>query len=73
MQRVIKFSWSPEQYAEGGLERTVGRPAVCPNCDRSGTLEAHGYYPRWVSAVGSAGRLVQIRVRRFFVAGARAP
>src|SRR5689334_1532562 len=73
MQRVIKLSWGPEQYAEMGLERTVGRPALCPNCERSGTLEAHGYYCRWVSVLQQVGRLVQIRVRRFFVATASAP
>jgi hypothetical protein len=73
MQQLITVSYSPEQYAEKGLEQTVGRPALCPNCQRGGTLEAHGYYGRWVSALQQAGRLVQIRVRRFFVATAGAP
>jgi hypothetical protein len=73
MQRIVKLWWSPEQYAEKGLERTIGRPAGCPNCAKERTLEAHGYYWRWVSAMGEAGRLVRIRVRRFFVAGASAP
>jgi hypothetical protein len=73
MQRIVKLWWSPEQYAEKGLERAIGRPAGCPNCAKERTLEAHGYYWRWVSAMGEAGRLVRIRVRRFFVAGASAP
>ena len=73
MQQLIKLSCSPEQYAEKGLEHTVGRPALCPNCQRGGTLEAHGYYERWVSAWEQAGRVVPIRVRRFFVALAGSP
>ena len=74
MQRIVKLKWSPEQYAEKGLERTIGRPAECPNCAKSqGLLEAHGYYGRWVSALGEVGRLVWIRVRRFFATVAGAP
>ena len=73
MQRIVKLSWGPEQYVEKGLERTIGRPAQCANCGKSGVLEAHGYYRRWVNVIGEAGRLIQIRVRRFFVAGANAP
>ena len=74
MQRIVKLRWSPEQYAEKGLERTIGRPAECPNCAKSpGLLEAHGYYGRWVSALGEVGKLVWIRVRRFFATAASAP
>ena len=40
MQQLIKLSCSPEQYAEKGLEHTVGRPALCPNCQRGGRLSA---------------------------------
>lgn len=73
MQRIVKLSWNPEQYAEKGLERTIGRPAECPNCAKSQGLEAHGYYERWVSALGEVGRIVRIRVRRFFATAASAP
>jgi hypothetical protein len=73
MQRIVKLSWSPEQYVEKGLERTIGRLAECPNCAKGRTLEAHGYYWRWVSAMGEAGRVVRIRVRRFFATAASAP
>jgi hypothetical protein len=73
MQQLIKLSCRPEQYAEKGLEQTVGRPALCPNCQRGGALEAHGYYGRWVSALEQAGRVVRVRVRRFFVAVANGP
>ena len=73
MQRIVKVSWRPEQYVGRGLERTIGRPAECANCGKRGVLEAHGYYRRWVSAIEEVGRLVRIRVRRFFVAGANAP
>jgi hypothetical protein len=73
MQRIVKLSWRPEQYVEKGLERTIGRPAECTNCGQNGSLEAHGYYERWVSAMGEVGKLVRIRVRRFFAAAASAP
>jgi hypothetical protein len=66
MQQVITLLSSPEQYAEKGLERTVSRPAMCPYCGNWAALEAHGYYQRWVSAFEAVGRLVRIRVRRFF-------
>lgn len=73
MQRIVKLWWSPEQYAEKGLERTISRPAECPNCAKSQRLEAHGYYGRWVSAMDEVGSLVRIRVRRFFVRAAGGP
>lgn len=73
MQRIVKVDWSPEEYAERELERTMGRPEECPNCGQCQSLEAHGYYQRWVSAISKAGRVVQIRVRRFFAAAAGGP
>jgi hypothetical protein len=73
MQRIVKLSWSPEQYVSKGLERTIGRPVQCANCGKSGVLEAHGYYRRWVSAIAEVGSVIRIRVRRFFVAAANAP
>lgn len=72
MQRIVQLKWSPKEYAEGGLERTMGRPAECPNCRKSLTLEAHGYYWRWVSLIGVTSGAIQIRIRRFFVAVAGA-
>lgn len=73
MQRIVVFGGTPEQYAQNGIERTIGRPAQCPNCAKNRTLEAHGYYGRWVSAMEEAGRLVRIRVRRFFATVVDAP
>jgi hypothetical protein len=67
MQRIVKLWWSPEQYAAKGLERTISRPAEWPNCAKGRTLEAHGYYWRWVNALQEGGHLVRIRVRRFFL------
>ena len=73
MQRMVGVSWSAEEYAAGGLERTLGRPESCPRCAKRQSLEAHGYYERWVSGGPEVGRLVRIRVRRFFAAGANGP
>jgi hypothetical protein len=55
MQRIVKLVWSAEQYAQKGLERTIGRPAHCPNCARTQGFEAHGYYRRWVSGMEEVG------------------
>lgn len=73
MQRIVKLVWSVEQYVQKGLERTIGRPAQCPNCAKTQSLEAHGYYRRWVSGMAEVGRVVRIRVRRFFVRAAVGP
>jgi FAD synthase len=73
MQRIVKLVWSVEEYAEKGLERTIGRPTQCPNCAKMQSLEAHGYYRRWVSGLDEVKRVVRIRVRRFFVRAAAEP
>ena len=73
MQRIVKLAWSVEQYAQKGLERTIGRPGQCPNCARTQGLEAHGYYRRWVSGMEQVSKVVRIRVRRFFVRAAAGP
>jgi hypothetical protein len=73
MQRIVKLEWSAEQYAQKGLERTIGRPGQCPNCAGTQSLEAHGYYQRWVSGMEEVGRVVRIRVRRFFAGAAGGP
>lgn len=74
MQRIVQLKWSAEQYAEKGLERTIARPLECPNCRaKTKSLEAHGYYERWVSGMEKANRAVRIRVRRFFALAAGGP
>ena len=71
MQRIVGTEWTAEEYAQGGLERSIGRPGSCPRCAKVQSLEAHGYYQRWVS--GEEARLVRIRVRRFFAAVVNGP
>jgi hypothetical protein len=73
MQRIVKLSWSPEQYVAKGLERTIGRPVQCANCGKNGGLEAHGYYQRWVSAIAEVGRVIRIRVRSDYRTRCAAP
>jgi hypothetical protein len=74
MQRIVSLNWSAEQYAEKGLERTIARPVECPNClAKKPSLEAHGYYERWISGMEKASRAVRIRVRRFFAGVAGGP
>ena len=72
MQRIVGMRWTAEEYARSGLERGIGRPESCPGCAKVRSLEAHGYYQRWV--VGDEGaRLIRIRVRRFFAAVVNGP
>ena len=72
MQRIVQLKWSPKEYGEGGLERTIGRPVECPNCQKSLMLEAHGITCITCAGLASAARriggVIQIRIRRFFVA-----
>lgn len=42
MQQIVNVAWSPEEYASAEVEQQMGKPAVCPNCRKSRSLEAHG-------------------------------
>ena len=64
MQILVSIDSDAVSYVRAQLHRAVRAPQICPNCQQGRTLEAHGYYERWVTA--SAGEAVRIRVRRFF-------
>ena len=70
MQVIIEVAIEVAAYANEQFHQRIRAPSVCPNCGRGQTLQAHGYYWRWVTeALG--GQAVRIAVRRFFVAAAR--
>ena len=64
MQLIVAFDGDPEIYVRQAAHRKTERPPECPNCGSKRCLEAHGYYPRWVSA-GERGKPTSIKVRRF--------
>jgi hypothetical protein len=63
MQTIFKTSLTPEQYAEQDYQKQVQPPLQCPNCEHAHTLEALGYYARFVTQVVAA--VLEIWVRRF--------
>jgi hypothetical protein len=63
MQTIFQTSLTPEQYAEQDYQHQVPPPEICPNCGRALTLEALGYYHRYVS---TAALVLWIWIRRFW-------
>jgi hypothetical protein len=65
MQIIVTVKADAASYAAEQLQGEIRAPESCPNCAQAQSLEAHGYYRRWVS--NGRGQPVQIAVRRFFV------
>jgi hypothetical protein len=63
MQTIFQTSLTPEQYAENNFEEQVRPPLQCPACKHAHTLEALGYYSRFVTR--AIATVLQIWVRRF--------
>jgi hypothetical protein len=70
VQVIIKVEVDVATYVSEGHQSRMRAPEVCPNCGRGGSLEAHGYYWRWVSEA-LLGEELEIGVRRFFAATAQ--
>jgi hypothetical protein len=64
VQIIIEVGIDPATYLKEQHQRRVRAPSACPNCKAAQTLQAHGYYWRWVAAA-FCGLLMQIAVRRF--------
>lgn len=62
MQKIYPVSLTPKEYSEQHFEEQVQKPENCTNCGAAHSLEALGYYWRWISYLVDAMR---IRVRRF--------
>jgi hypothetical protein len=63
VQKIISTSLTPEQYAEQEYHKQVKPPENCPNCDQAHTLEALGYYSRFITQ--SIAAVLLIWIRRF--------
>jgi hypothetical protein len=63
MQTIFPTSLTPAEYVEQNYQAQVQAPEQCPNCGGPNSLEALGYYPRFVTQVIAA--VLEILVRRF--------
>lgn len=70
MQIIVEVGIAIGVYLSEQYQSRIRAPSVCPNCGSRQSLEAHGYYWRWVTET-RLGEAVQIAVRRFFVDAAR--
>ena len=70
MQVIVEVGIEVGVYVSEQYQSRIRAPSVCPNCGIGQSLEAHGYYWRWVTET-LLGEAVQIAVRRFFVDAAR--
>ncbi len=70
MQVIVEVGIAIGAYVSEQYQSRIRAPSECPNCGIGQSLEAHGYYWRWVTEALS-GKAVQIAVRRFFVDAAR--
>jgi len=70
VQVIVEVGMEVGAYVSEQYQGRIRAPSVCPNCGVGQSLEAHGYYWRWVTGI-VRGETIQIGVRRFFVDAAR--
>jgi len=70
VQVIVEVEVEAGTYASEQYQSRVNAPSMCPNCGIGQSLEAHGYYWRWVTEV-LCGRVLRMAVRRFFVGAAQ--
>jgi hypothetical protein len=70
VQVIVEVEVEAGTYASEQYQCRIKAPSVCPDCGIGQSLEAHGYYWRWVSET-VLGKVLQIAVRRFFVGAAQ--
>jgi hypothetical protein len=64
VQVIVEIGMEAGDYVSEQYQRRIVAPSSCPNCGLAQTLEAHGYYWRYVTEALS-GEVLQIAVRRF--------
>ena len=64
MQTIFQTSLTPEQYAQQDYQHQVPPPENCPNCQHALSLEALGYYHRYIST--ATALVLWIWIRRFW-------
>ena len=70
VQVIVEVEVEAGIYAGEQYQSKIKAPSVCPDCGIAQSLEAHGYYWRWVSEA-LWGKALRIAVRRFFVGAAQ--
>jgi hypothetical protein len=70
VQVIVEVEVEAGIYAGEQYQSRIKAPSVCPNCGIAQSLEAHGYYWRWVTET-LWGKVLRIAVRRFFVGAAQ--
>ena len=70
VQVIVEVEVEAGTYVSEQFQSRINAPRECPNCGIAQSLEAHGYYWRWVSEA-LWGRVLRIAVRRFFVGAAQ--
>ena len=62
MQVIVEVQVEAGAYAKEQYQSRIRAPERCPNCGMGQSLEAHGYYWRWVTEA-LYGRTLRIAVR----------
>ena len=70
VQVIVEVEVEAGTYASEQYQSRINAPGECPNCGIAQSLEAHGYYWRWVSET-VWGKVLQIAIRRFLVGAAQ--
>jgi hypothetical protein len=70
VQVIVEVEVEAGIYASEQYQSRIKAPSACPDCGIAQSLEAHGYYWRWVSEA-LWGKVLRIAVRRFFVGAAQ--
>ena len=64
VQVIVEVEVEAGVYAGEQYQSRISAPRACPNCGIGQSLEAHGYYWRWVTETG-CGEVIRMAVRRF--------
>jgi hypothetical protein len=70
VQIIVEVEVEAGVYVSEQYQSRINAPSMCPNCGIAQSLEAHGYYWRWVSEA-LLGKVLRMAVRRFFVGAAQ--
>jgi hypothetical protein len=70
VQVIVEVEVEAGTYVSEQFQCLINAPEVCPNCGIAESLEAHGYYWRWVTEA-LWGKVLRMAVRRFFVGAAQ--
>jgi hypothetical protein len=65
VQVIVEVEVEAGTYVSDQYQCLIKAPEVCPNCGIVQSLEARGYYWRWVTKA-VCGKVLRMAVRRFF-------